>query len=293
MNGRRLAMFWAWGAGAVAIAAPATQADVDTLNLGTFANAGFAEINYEGDFGEYISVTGQLESDNDYNVITIDLASLLEDAGFNVVLTVTVVDTGLNQYNNSPGADIDLLSFQGLMEEVTVGFDYDGPVELHSNETSEQLAERLSNLDAENGVHNSEAPYMVSLGNQGSLTATLTGWPGIDPDTRGEVDPSDDTSNDDGDGEPDGNDGGGSDDGGGDSGDDGGDGDSGDDGGGDDDGGFDPSSLVVPTLLISEAGMAESFEVYITVESVPAPGALALLGMAGFAGRRSRRRRNA
>lgn len=45
------------------------------------------------------------------------------------------------------------------------------------------------------------------------------------------------------------------------------------------------------SLLLSEAGSGESFDVYVTTANVPAPGALALLGMAGLMGRRGRRRR--
>lgn len=43
------------------------------------------------------------------------------------------------------------------------------------------------------------------------------------------------------------------------------------------------------SLMLSEAGSGESFDVYVTTTTVPAPGAIALLGMAGLLNRRRRR----
>lgn len=242
---KALAAISAIGALAVSTHALAGDPQPDpslSIHLGTFVNVGWGAVEYEGNFADRISVTAAPQNGSMFPTsIAIDLSSILINAGYNAFTDVTVRDTGLNLYSSSsPGADVDWLAFEGLHQDLTVSFSYDGPVGVHQGESSQQLAVRVAELDALSGhTHESDVRH-VSLGMEGELTAHVSGWAG------------------------------------------------GGDGGGPDIGdlrGGDPVRL-----MLSEAGMGESFDVFVTPSTVPAPGVLGLLGLAGAMSRRRRRR---
>ncbi len=219
-----------------------------SIHVGTFFNSGWGQIDYEGDFGHLISVTAAAQNQTMFPTeITVDLSSLLDEAGYNAFTAVTVRDTGQNIYGaNSPGADLDLFTIDGLGDSFDVLLRYEGPVTFHELENSDTLKTRTADLDALSGFTHENSLQYVSLGDRGELTAHVSGW-----DAAGS-------------------------------------------GGDDGDGpiipqlrGIDGSGI---SLMLSEAGMGESFDVYVTATNVPAPGALALLGLAGLAGSRGRRR---
>ena len=206
---------------------------LETIDVGTFVNTEYGEIGYEGQFGEFISTT--LVNGN-ANRIDIDLGGLLNAFGADLFTEVRVIDTGENVYGiNSAGADVDLFVLTGLDTGVDVLYDYLGPSPTHNNDSSADLATRVSAIDAVGGVHEWEDLLHMSLGYQGMVSATLSTpqGPGTAPPLPGEIG---------------------------------------------------------PMLRIREAGFQESFRVELTAASVPAPGALGLLGLAALMSRRRRRR---
>lgn len=232
----------------------------DIIDIGTFLATGTG-LQYEGAFAEYISyhVEGQY---NQYAVVSINLSGLLLSLDRPGFMSVSVIDTGNNTYTTAPGADMDLFAFSNLTAGTNFEFEYDGPVELHQNETAEQLAQRMAYLDwGQNGgqLHSME---WVSLGMFGRVTANFAG-----NGTGGE--------------------------GGGEGG--GGEGqiggytfeppDPGNPGGG---GGYSGDPVI---LTLSEAGSPEMFRVEVySMAAIPAPGAGVLLALAGMIGRGRRRR---
>ena len=220
------------GATAVLATALPAQAGVWTkLDIGTFKNVGVGVVNYQGDFGEFVSVAS-VPGDPDHNLVTVNLEGLLASQQIGLFFGVRINDTGVNQYGAlSPGADVDFFTFEGLWPGNEVAYLYDGPNPVHINETGESLAVRVSELDSFNGAQDAWDNVHVSLGDQGSLTALFSQPQGVV---------------------------------------------------------FGPLEGPGVSLLMSEAGSFESFQV--DVLTVPAPGTLVMLGLAGLAGRRRRRR---
>jgi len=222
-----------------------------SIHVGYFNNTGWGTVDYQGSYESYITVTQAPQDGTMFpTLIEVDLAGLLLDNGFNAFTEVRTIDTGSNQYGeNSPGADMDLLGLLNLDPALDVSFDYDGPNTVHQSEDSPTLQMRVDSIDAQSGASDSNAYTYVSLGDQGVLTASITGWAT------------------------------------------GGDGDGGSDGGA---GPITPSLRTAgsaPALQLTESGNGESYDLYVTATTIPAPGALAVLGAAGaMLGRRRRRR---
>ncbi|MHC4107117.1 MAG: PEP-CTERM sorting domain-containing protein [Planctomycetota bacterium] len=220
------------GAAAVLATALPAHAGVWTpIDIGTFKNIGVGVIDYQGDFGEFVSIES-VTGDPDHNLITVNLEGLLASQQIGLFFGVQINDTGVNQYGAlSPGADVDFFTFEGLWPGNEVEYLYDGPNPVHINETSETLALRVSELDSFNGAQDAWDYVHVSLGSQGSLTALFSQPQGVL---------------------------------------------------------FPPLEGPGINLFMSEAGAFESFQV--DVLAIPAPGTMVLLGLAGLAGRRRRRR---
>jgi MYXO-CTERM domain-containing protein len=224
----------------VAFAGQTTPPTPLSIHVGQMKNTGWGTISYTGDYRTQVTASKAPAGTNTYpTLITIDLSAILSINGFEAFSDVTVVDSGLNAYGGSPGADIDYFAFTGLPNNVAYEFAYLGPNPTHLNESAGVLGIREALIDTQTGNTDNGALAFVSLGLNGKLTANMSGWTG---------------------------------------------------GGGQGPG--IPTGLTSGiSLMLSEAGSGESFDVYVTTANVPAPGALALLGMAGLLGRRGRRRR--
>lgn len=247
--------------GAIATLAVATTAfadDLHTVEVGSFVNTGVGVMSYTGSFGskvEFANVDG-------HTLIGVDLAGILDSLGYNMLWSITVTDNGFNSYGSmSPGADIDLFRVDGASSNAI--YSYNGPNPVHQTESSARLAERMLLLDSFSGAQDAWNLTHVSLGQNGSATATFeqpldlrdfisnpgnatTGGvfgPGFNPYTP-PLPP------------------------------------------------IDPQSGDNPFLVVSEHGTFESFRISLIASTapVPAPGALALLGVAGALGKKRRRR---
>lgn len=178
-------------AAAVAIAALSAltgtaQADIEpvTIDVGTFMNTSTG-VNYNGTYGDFFSstvVSGQV----DHIVLNVDVAGILTAAGMNRLISITATDTGENSYGTlSPGADVDLMTFNGLPGDAIVEYLYEGPNNTHTDESPNVWAQRVTELDTFSGAQDKYHFTHVSLGNEGRLTATFSS-PGDPGDPGGQ-----------------------------------------------------------------------------------------------------------
>lgn len=147
------------------------QADLTAVDVGTLRNSGLGTVDYEGEFGAFMAAFGVDGSTR----IDVDVVGIMDSLGGGALAGVRIIDTGENQYGvNSAGADIDLLSFGGLPDGVSVDYSYAGPNGNHVNESGSVLGQRVAFIDHQSGVHEWEDLLHVSLGNQGLLTALFS-----------------------------------------------------------------------------------------------------------------------
>jgi len=240
---------------ALAIGTTAFATNQETIEVGSFVNTSVGHMAYSGPYTDF--VLGQAA--DGHTVITVDVAGILDSLGYNALWSVTITDNGFNSYGNlSPGADIDLFRMEGASTDAI--YSYAGPNAVHQPELSDRLRERTLQLDSFSGAQDAWNLTHVSLGQSGSMTAS---W--VQPlDLRDFVTPGTD------------------------------------DGGilGDDFGGgwigwtppIETEGGDYPILFISEHGTMESFRISLVASNVPAPGALALLAVAGLVGTSRKRK---
>ena len=243
-----------------------SSAAADTIDLGTFANIGQGEIEYTGSFETYINSTQQGDN-GEHTVVSIDIAAILNSLGGVGIESISIIDTGNNIYNGAPGADIDLFRINGIDPDA-YNVLYDGPTSVHNDETETELRGRMNTLNWGSGNGQLSGGTYLSLGQEGVITAIFqaqSGGGNGNGNTGG------------GDSDPFGDNGGGLGSGG--------------LGGGGNGGaggmGIDGSNLWIE---IAEAGNMERYQVVIETISIPAPGAIAILGAAGLIARRRRKR---
>ena len=219
-------------------------------------------IQYTGGFGG--AVSSHLDASGTRTVTSFDLNDIVLQLGTDLALVeVRVYDAGGNSYGAwSPGADIDLMTITGATLEGNVVTGYTGTVAQHVPESSEVLAARLAGCDAISGDQHYNSLHFVSLGASGKA------WMQFDGFLQGYG------------GESNGSGGSGSGPG---------------SGPGSWGGGTTPiyGGLLIADgmkLEIGEAGLGEGYGVQLVFEqsSVPAPGAIALIALAGFVARRRR-----
>ena len=254
-------------AAGLAVAA-AANAEI-TINAGTVMQTlPRPSIVYTGNYGAF--VTSGTDASGVRTITSFDLAGIAGTLGGNLALVeVRVRDAGTNSYGSySPGADIDLVRIGGAdLSGGTVTVGYQGSVAQHVGEAASTLKSRISVCDAVSGDQHFNSQHFISLGLNGLASMRFSDfvW-GTD-------------------GSGDGSGGSGS----------GGSGPGGWNGGGGSTGETRVGGLIIQSgmrLEIGEAGTGETYGVDLVFEqvAVPAPGAVALLGLAGVFGRRGRRR---
>jgi len=215
---------------ALTLGLPALGVSADIVSVGRFQNTAWGEVEYIGDYGDHVTSYRRGQDTLRYTLIEVNLTAILEAIGAQGLASVTVIDSGDNRYGGSPGADVDQFRIANLSPEIGRTMLYDGPTSTHQSETSDELWNRVRDMDwGTSGGGLSSGTY-VSLGMEGRLTYQLSDIQSIleNPD---------------------------------------------------------------PVLLrLSEAGNHERFYIEIETADVPAPGAIALLGLAGLTCRRPRRR---
>ena len=240
-------------AAALAIASQSFASDPQTIEIGTFANTSMVTTSYTGPFADFV----MHEVIDGHNVVNINVVGILDSLGYDALWSITITDTGSNSYTTmSPGADIDLFVIEGISQ--ATNYAYLGPNTVHQNESSAVLATRELALDSFSGAQDALNFTHVSLGPSGAITASwnqpLSLLDFVTPGTGGSGL-----------------------------------------GGGFGSGwtGYLPGGEIqpgeMPVLFISEHGSFESFHVSMVASAVPAPGALALLAIAGFVGTRRKR----
>lgn len=222
-------------------------------------------IVYTGNYRDF--VTSTVDASGARTVTAFNLYGISNALGGNLALVeVRVRDVGGNSYGSySPGADIDLMRIVGAdLSGGTVTTGYQGTVAQHLGEAESVLKSRVAFCDAVSGDQHFNSQHFISLGQNGLASMHF----------------SDFTWNLGGSGS--GGGGGGSSGPGGWTG-----------GGGDTSGATHLGGLIIQNnmcLEIGEAGTGETYGVELVFEqvTVPAPGAAALLGLAGLLGRRRR-----
>lgn len=222
-------------------------------------------IIYTGNYRDF--VTSAVDSSGARTVTSFDLFGISNALGGNLALVeVRVRDAGNNSYGSySPGADIDLMRIAGAdLSGGTVTAGYQGGVAQHLGEAESVLKSRVAFCDAISGDQHFNSQHFISLGLNGLATMHFADfvWNFGGSGTGGT--------------------GGGSSGPGGWSG-----------GGGDSGSTTRLGGLILQSgmrLEIGEAGTGETYGVDLVFEqvAVPAPGAAALLGLAGLFGRRRR-----
>jgi hypothetical protein len=111
-------------------------------------------------------------------VATVDLGTIFSQMNLGAIAWIRVEDTGVNGYVDgmSPGADIDLFSLVGRPDGISTTYAYDGPNPIYQDFTSGQLASEVAVVDMDFGGDD-DSPWWISLGDSGSLTMNLDGWP--------------------------------------------------------------------------------------------------------------------
>jgi MYXO-CTERM domain-containing protein len=243
--------------GAVAALAIGTHTfadDQQTIQIGSFVNTGVGSVGYNGPYTDHVLY----EAVDGHTVISVDVTGILDSLGYNALWSITITDNGFNGYGAlSPGADIDLFAIEGV--SAAAMYAYVGPNAVHQGETADRLAERSLLLDSFSGAQDAWNITHVSLGMNGAVTAS---W--AQPvDLRQFVEGSDGATS---------------------------------PGTGFGSGwlGYvppvDSEGGDAPVLFISEHGTFESFSVSMVASTIPAPGALALLALAGVVGKSRRRK---
>lgn len=229
-------------------------------------------IEYTGSYGS--AVSSRLDPEGLRTVTRFDLHDIVVSLGGDLALTeVRVYDAGGNSYGNwSPGADIDMMRIAGLIPAGDIAFRYSGAVTQHASEASEVLRNRTYTCDAVSGDQHYNSQHFISLGAGGRAIMQFSGFLHSAGSTGGSGEGS-------GEGSGTGM------------------------GGGTGVGGWTGGSggttesiyggLLVAdgmALEVSEAGLGEIWGVELVFEpaAVPAPGALALLALAGIVARRRR-----
>ncbi len=225
-------------------------------------------ISYTGSYGTCFN--SSVDASGMRTIIEVDIFAAMQSAAPGMVLkSITIQDTGTNTYGaSSPGADMDLFAVQGAHSSAQMAFSYSGPVAQHMNESSATLAQRLAAADAIAGDSNTGMSHFVSLGLLGAMRVDFSSMIIIPPSGSGGEGSSGPGSSNGGEGS----------------------------GGG---GGGEGSSQLIQGLLVtegmrlvlSEAGAGERFDITFEFAAVPAPGALALLGLSGLVGCTRRRPR--
>lgn len=228
-------------------------------------------LEYSGGFGSHLS--SRVDSSGVRTVVSFDLFGIASQVGPNLsLIAVRVRDGGGNSYGNwSPGADIDMLRIVNGATDGVTAVQYAGVVAQHSGESSTVLAARVATCDTITGDQHYNSQHFISLGMGGVASLNFSGY------LHGSTDGS-------------GGSGGGTEGGGGWG---------GASGPGSFEGGNPEQSQPVyggmlitqgMALELSEAGLGELYGVELVFEAsaIPAPGALALLGLAGLVGRRRR-----
>lgn len=157
-----------------------------TIDVGRFSNTNpTPAYSYVGDWTEYVSSS---EVDG-YTVLEIDISGIMAVGGERYLRSVSIRDFGNNSYGElSPGADIDFMEFVNLDPSVDILASYSGPTPDHIDESSLELMNRLSALDAFAGANQRDDDVYVSLGRLGELDFMFSGGSGGD-DGGGVIDP--------------------------------------------------------------------------------------------------------
>lgn len=236
-----------------------------TVDLGTIRQiAPRPTLEYAGAYSNFIS--SRVDTVSPRTIVGFDLFGIMQQLGGSLALVgVRVRDGGGNSYGTwSPGADIDLIHIVGAPLDGTTAMSYAGVVAQHLGETDAVLRARVSACDSVSGDQHYNVQHFVSLGAGGTATMSFSGFLHSGPVSGG--------------------------------------------GGSGSEGGFGPGSstggggesqpavygglLITQGMMLelSEAGLGEKYGVELLFEtaSVPAPGAIALLALAGFVARRRR-----
>lgn len=168
-------------------------ADVIELDLGRIRfNGDTSDYTYEGSHGDLMGT--DVEGDPHLRTVaTVDLGTLFSQMNMGSIAWIRIEDTGDNAYieGMSPGADIDLFTLAGQPDGISTTYAYDGTNPIYQGFTSSQLASEVAAVDMEYGGGD-HSPWWVALGDSGSLTMTLDGWPPAgDPGDEGDADDGD------------------------------------------------------------------------------------------------------
>lgn len=240
--------------------ATAASADI-TVDLGVIRQLSpRPTLDYSGAYAACLA--SRVDASGARTIVTFNLAEIVDTLGGGLALSeVRVRDAGGNSYGNwSPGADIDLCRIVGGSLSGQIDYRYTGVVAQHAGESSLVLGSRIADLDAVTGDQHYNSTHFVSLGQGGVVSMAFSGFLH-----------SGGSSSDSGSGS-------------------GGSGPGGYNGGGQTPvyGGLLVASGMM--LEVGEAGLGEGYgvELVFTPAAVPAPGAIALLALAGVVGRRRR-----
>ena len=244
-------------------------------------------IEYTGAYAS--AVSSALDPSATRTVTRFDLHAIAMSLGGDLALTeVRVYDAGGNSYSNwSPGADIDMMRIAGAIPAGVVQCAYSGGVAEHSIESSDILRTRTYTCDAVSGDQHFNSQHFVSLGANGRAIMQFSGFlhnPGSAGGSGSGSGSGAGSGSGSGSGSGEGSGTGIGQSGGGSQGETEGQG-----------GGTAPTygGLLLAqgiTLEVSEAGLGEKWGVELVFEqaAVPAPGAIALIALAGLVGRRRR-----
>lgn len=238
--------------------ATAASADI-TVDLGVIRQLSpRPTLDYSGAYAACLA--SRVDATGARTIVSFDLAEIVDMLGGGLALSeVRVRDAGGNSYGTwSPGADIDLCRIVGGSLSGQIDYRYSGGVTQHLSETSLVLGSRVAELDAITGDQHYNSTHFVSLGQGGVVSMSFSGFLHS----------------------------GGSSDG------------SGTGSAGSGAGGYSGGNAVYGGMLVAdgmklevgEAGLGEVYgvELVFTPATVPAPGAIALLALAGIVARRRR-----
>ena len=170
---------------ALLLAPPSADADFLEVDLGSFRNTyPVPTMEYEGDFAQHVwtDTVDYLYPRTRYNI---DIGAIMQEVHADSLVSITIIDTGVNQYYGSPGADVDLLDFTGLPHGTQFTAEYVGPNQHHQGESSQTLMERVALMDSTSGSSPGGINH-VALGYLGRLMVGFT----LPPDDV--TDPGDD-----------------------------------------------------------------------------------------------------
>ncbi len=248
---------------------------VSSALLGSAAQAGVVQlgsvrhlparptISYSGSYASCFA--SSVDTTGMRTIIDVDIWQAAQAAAPGMMLrSITIRDGGTNAYGaSSPGADVDLLAVVGADASAEMSLSYMGSVEQHNNDSPATLAGRVALADAIAGDTNTGTQHFVSLGLSGELRVDFRSLMIVQSGGGGGEGASGPGSS---------------------------------EGGGEGGGGGTTTQVIEGLLLsqgmhlyLSEAGAGEALNISFEFAAVPAPGALALLGLAGVIGRKRRR----